>query len=194
MLLTKKKHDLRARVRQRRKEIQNTLHHSNSMRACGFAFEWLETQNHKIIASYSPMGSELQTRTLHQLLLSSGTYHIAFPSIDGIGNARVLKFRTASDEMLFLKGPHGTRVPGPGSECVTPTAVVVPLIAFDKACNRLGQGKGYYDATLKALKAKVPYLKTLGIAFACQEVTVVPTEPHDVILDAIATENGIIYS
>ena len=55
-------------------------------------------------------------------------------------------------------------------------AVVVPALAFDKAQNRLGRGKGYYDRFLKSLPSAV----TIGIAFDFQIADHLPIEDHDV--------------
>ena len=55
-------------------------------------------------------------------------------------------------------------------------AVVVPALAFDKANNRLGRGKGYYDRFLKSLSCAV----TVGIAFDFQIAESLPFEDHDV--------------
>lgn len=55
-------------------------------------------------------------------------------------------------------------------------AVVVPALAFDKANNRLGRGKGYYDRFLKSLSSAV----TVGIAFDFQIADRLPLEDHDV--------------
>lgn len=67
--------------------------------------------------------------------------------------------------------------------------VLAPLLAVDKAGNRLGYGKGYYDRFFKRLKKNV--LK-LGVAFKFQILNRVPTTENDVKLDAIATEENII--
>lgn len=62
-------------------------------------------------------------------------------------------------------------------------AVIVPLVAFDRTCHRLGYGKGYYDRFLASTSAVA-----IGIAYEVQRVVSLPHEPHDVALAAIATE------
>ena len=66
----------------------------------------------------------------------------------------------------------------------------MPLLAFDARCNRLGYGGGYYDRTI----ATLPGIRTIGCAFAAQQVDAVPVLPHDAPLDAIATEVGVILN
>ncbi len=56
--------------------------------------------------------------------------------------------------------------------------IIVPGVAFDKAGNRMGRGKGYYDRFLNSIKA----LK-IGVCFEEQVVHFVPGEAHDVPMD-----------
>lgn len=64
--------------------------------------------------------------------------------------------------------------------------VIVPGVAFDSSCNRMGRGKGYYDRLLsESVAAKI------GVAFNFQIVDNVPVDTHDVPLDMVVTETGI---
>jgi 5-formyltetrahydrofolate cyclo-ligase len=67
----------------------------------------------------------------------------------------------------------------------------VPLVAFDRAGGRLGQGGGHFDRTLAALDAEKPVF-AIGLAYAGQEVARLPSEEHDRRLDAILTEKEYI--
>ncbi len=67
----------------------------------------------------------------------------------------------------------------------TPKALLVPLLAFDVRRHRLGYGGGYYD---RAIAADSP--RTIGLAYAWQMVDNLPTQPHDVALDAVVTDEG----
>jgi 5-formyltetrahydrofolate cyclo-ligase len=72
-------------------------------------------------------------------------------------------------------------------------AVLVPLVAFDIAGNRLGMGGGFYDATL-ALRASWTRLarpKVIGLAHECQRVERIDVEPWDIPLDRIATDETV---
>jgi 5-formyltetrahydrofolate cyclo-ligase len=69
-----------------------------------------------------------------------------------------------------------------------PDLILVPVLAFDKLGYRLGQGGGYYDRTLAALRA-VKSVVAVGLAYAGQEIDEVPYEDHDAKLDWIVTEN-----
>jgi 5-formyltetrahydrofolate cyclo-ligase len=69
-----------------------------------------------------------------------------------------------------------------------PDVILVPMICFDQDLNRLGRGGGYYDRVLK----NHPKSLKVGCAFSVQCTQSIPTESHDVSLDLIVTENGVL--
>jgi 5-formyltetrahydrofolate cyclo-ligase len=71
--------------------------------------------------------------------------------------------------------------------------VCVPLLAFDRAGNRLGQGGGFYDRSF-AFAREAGSVKPLlvGTGFACQELPAIAREEWDVPLAAVVTEDGLI--
>ena len=74
--------------------------------------------------------------------------------------------------------------------------VIVPGSAFSATGCRLGWGRGYYDNWLMKLKEDAIShdctLTTVGFCFDCQLVPSVPVEPHDVKMDYIVSQSGII--
>jgi len=65
--------------------------------------------------------------------------------------------------------------------------IIVPIVAFDANRRRLGFGGGWYDRFL----AKQPNAQKIGLAFELQRVDEIPTEPHDVLLDAVVAETRV---
>lgn len=73
--------------------------------------------------------------------------------------------------------------------------VFLPLIAFDAQLTRLGQGGGFYDASLARRRwSALARPRLCGVAFALQEVAFLPRDAWDVPLDALCTEGGILKS
>jgi 5-formyltetrahydrofolate cyclo-ligase len=70
-----------------------------------------------------------------------------------------------------------------------PALLLVPMLAYDSACRRLGYGAGFYDRTLATLRATGAII-AVGLAFAAQEVERVPVAEDDAPLDAVVTEAG----
>lgn len=87
----------------------------------------------------------------------------------------------------LVAGALGNREPvvEPGSMLAEGAVALVPGLAFDADGGRLGRGGGYYDRFLAGFRGR-----TVGVCFACQIVDAVPREPHDVLVDAVLTEDG----
>lgn len=67
--------------------------------------------------------------------------------------------------------------------------IVVPGVAFDRAGNRMGHGRGYYDRLLAPIAAMPPGQRPqlVGLAFECQLFDYLPCEPHDIKMDYVIT-------
>lgn len=131
--------------------------------------------------------SEVDTLPLVAAALAAGKA-VAVPVVDE-GGAMVHSWIDSLDAAAFVGGQLGTARPlamrpaSPGEWTLT----LVPLLAFDRAGYRLGYGKGHYDGLLAAGAGLA-----VGLAFACQELPAIPREPHDMPLDLIVTEAGIV--
>ncbi|OGV33239.1 MAG: 5-formyltetrahydrofolate cyclo-ligase [Lentisphaerae bacterium GWF2_45_14] len=64
---------------------------------------------------------------------------------------------------------------------------LVPGVAFDKTGSRLGRGKAVYDRLL-GIKPRL----TIGVLYECQLCESVPCEEHDVKMDMLVTEKGVV--
>lgn len=143
--------------------------------------------SNSVVASYSPIHHEIDPIALNDALRSRG-HKIALPVI--IGKGKPLIFRLYSPDDSLLANPMGVFEPTSMAERTTPDVLLIPLLAFDRRRNRLGYGGGYYDRTIKRLRAHKPLL-TVGIAYACQEVSEIPVGSNDVPLDRVVTESGV---
>ena len=140
-----------------------------------------------VVAGFWPMGQEIDLRPLLHALHERG-HTLALPVTPPRGAP--LSFRRWRPGDALERGPMGTRQPGPQAEALSPTFLLVPLLAFDRRGYRLGYGGGYYDRTLAALPGAV----ALGIGYAAQELDEVPAGPEDAPLAAIATEAGLVIA
>jgi len=139
------------------------------------------------IAGYWPTDEEMDPRPLLYLLEERG-HVLCLPCVVGDH----LIFRHWTSHTPLMPGRFGTSEPSTDAEPIIPQIILVPLIGFNRKGVRLGQGKGYYDRALAALKRNQD-VHTLGIAYGCQEVSEdLPQESHDILLDAVATEKELI--
>ncbi len=67
--------------------------------------------------------------------------------------------------------------------------ILLPLVGYDLAHNRLGMGGGFYDRTLALWhQQRHPQTALIGVAHRCQEVSQLPVMPWDVPLDQVLTD------
>ena len=109
-----------------------------------------------------------------------------------------LEFVAWRDGQRFAPGAFGIPEPVDGEVVAFADhdAVLVPLVAFDARCHRLGQGGGFYDRALAALPSGPAAARpaTIGVAHWFQQVDEVPLDPWDMPLDAVVTDRGVVIS
>lgn len=146
-------------------------------------------QNSKdAVALYWPVRNEISPLILAEHLVERG-HDLCLPVV--INPNAALAFRAWSPGDPLHKGRYGIDEPSQKASFVTPSVLIVPLLAFDKNGTRLGTGGGYYDRTLCELR-QAGGVKAYGLAYAFQQVDNLPTDPHDECLDVIITEKGIV--
>jgi 5-formyltetrahydrofolate cyclo-ligase len=141
-----------------------------------------------IVSGFMPLKSEINPLPLMRVLAESGA-QLALPAVTGRGQPLIMRAFTFGEPLA--SGVWGIREPRRDALQVDPDVVIAPLLAFDRSGHRIGYGAGYYDMTIAALRAKKSIL-AVGIAFAAQEITNVPTTPRDARLDLVLTEREII--
>jgi 5-formyltetrahydrofolate cyclo-ligase len=141
-----------------------------------------------IVSGFMPMKTEINPLPLMRKLAEAGA-QLALPVVEGRGKPLTMRAWQWGEELG--SGIWGIREPKPDAALVDPDILLVPLLAFDRAGYRLGDGGGYYDLTIAGLRARKT-ITAVGIAFATQEVARVPTTPHDARLDLVLTEREVI--
>jgi 5-formyltetrahydrofolate cyclo-ligase len=134
----------------------------------------------RIIAAYHPLKDEISPYPLLERL--------------GPGQQAVLPWFGGRDERMLWRAapavepsPWGVLQPAGDAPALAPDVVVVPLVLADRHGTRIGHGKGHYDRALSHLRENGPVF-TVGIGWETQLVDeVLPADPWDVPLDAIAT-------
>ena len=136
---------------------------------------------------YLSTQSEVKTAAIINHLADNGT-GIFVPCLDN-GVITPVKYTRGC---RLSKGAFKIKEPVKKIKPKTPKCiemVVVPGIAFDPRGNRVGFGKGFFDRFLKKLG---PSSIKVALAFEKQIVKAVPSQPHDVRMNYIITEDRII--
>ena len=174
------------REESRRHRARIDLRDDNPEDAVSHFFNALDLKGNEVIAGYWPTAREFDPRPILDDCLKAG--HIcALPTIDG--DSRILKFLPFKDGDELSAGRYGIMCPV-GDDYINPDVVIVPMLAFDQRGTRLGQGGGYYDATLEYLRARHDVI-AVGVAYGGQACLFkLPREDHDEQLDWIITPQG----
>jgi 5-formyltetrahydrofolate cyclo-ligase len=141
-----------------------------------------------VVSGFMPLKSEINPLPLLQKLVEAGA-RLALPAI--AGRDKPLIMRAWQFGAPLDRGQWGIREPKPEAAEVEPDIMLVPLLAFDRAGHRIGYGAGYYDMTIARLRAIKP-VTAVGIAFAAQQIAIVPATPRDARLDLVLTEHEAI--
>ena len=123
--------------------------------------------------------------------LEQAGFQTLLPAV--VSSSGPLAFRRYQRGDALVAGPLA-RIPEPPAsrEETAPDILFAPCSAFDRSGQRIGYGRGFYDATLASLRARGEIV-AIAVAFACQEVEDIPGDRHDQALDAVITEREILF-
>lgn len=112
---------------------------------------------------------------------------------------KCIKFVRYEANEPMEQNKYGFWEPVDQSQCLEASAlelILLPLVAFDASGQRLGMGAGYYDRSLAFLfgeKTARPRPHLAGVAYAGQLADTLPSDPWDVRLDSVITEQGVRF-
>ncbi len=139
-----------------------------------------------VVSGFSAIRDEIDPAPLLARLASEG-HRLALPVMQGKGRPLLFRAWAPGDQMALAQ--WGIAEPLPERPEVYPDVVLVPLLAFDAQGYRLGYGGGFYDRTLKGLRAKKP-VTAVGVGYDEQRIDVVPHLDYDQRLDWVLTPSG----
>jgi len=143
----------------------------------------------RVVMAYMSFGSEFDSAALLADVRAAGK-QLALPRVDRA--RREIEVCLVGDPERDLKpGVWGIREPDPGVCAAADLAaidfVLVPGVAFDARCERLGYGGGFYDRLLARLPGRPA---RIAAAFDVQIVASLPTGPGDRRVGAVLTESA----
>jgi len=142
----------------------------------------------RVILAYGATPEEIDPAIAVERLRSCGAL-FAYPRIEAPG---LLGLHIVDDESELVHGPYGLTQPAedaPRIEAHLIDAVIVPGVAFDEDCWRLGYGGGYYDRLLPLLRKDCA---RIGVAYDEQVLDSIPAEEHDVRMHAVVTPSRVL--
>jgi len=142
------------------------------------------------VGLYASRGTEVATGPL-RALASRRRCRVFLPLITDHRNCQMVFHADHGRPLRRNRYLIGEPVGGRSIAARALTMVLMPLVGFDEAGNRLGNGAGYYDRWLAFRRGTRGAPLLVGIAFECQRCALIEPQAHDVRLDGVVTENGL---
>ena len=147
-------------------------------------------ENHLKTRSLTTLGVYFSTQNEPDLMalydvLSRKDITLSLPVV--IKKTAPLQFAQWKPGEPLLKDLYDISTPATKKFVPLPQALLVPCLGFTKDGYRLGYGGGYFDRTLE----QKPRPHTIGVSYSCLKTTF-PVREHDIPLDYIITETGIV--
>lgn len=179
---------LRERGLAQRRSLSVRERHAMSARIRDNLNQMGEFQAAPLILTYvSAKDGEVETLPLI-VALTQGGRRVAVPSVVSRG---FMIWRQITGVEQLVGSRFG--IPEPGHDCLrierfpADALILVPAIVYSPSGYRVGYGGGYFDRFLKDFPGV-----TIGVAFQMQVINNLPLEPHDVPVDRLVTDRGII--
>jgi 5-formyltetrahydrofolate cyclo-ligase len=192
--LLNEKQLLRNKTRQKRSLLSTTDQLIYSYRAFKLLTKLPEILNCNDIAAYIAFDHELALGNIINWIWANNK-NCYLPTIYST-KSREMSFVNYCQQTKLYYNKFGIAEPKKTVDSIdinTIDAILLPLTGFDKNCNRLGMGQGYYDRVLSTLTGSDrPIL--IGMAYDFQQVDIVPTNKFDITLDIIVTDKSYYYT
>lgn len=200
--LREAKKALRAKIAERIAALKPMAREYKARSLAAFALRAPALGGRGLVLAYRAMDDEACIDELAETLVARG-WRVAFPLVDAAGAMKLVELSTGPGlppifaAARWTTDRHGIRAPrldAAGARSIWPReldAVFVPARAFDRAGNRLGRGKGYYDRLLARLRPDARS-GAIGVAYAEQIEEIVPASTDDRPVAWIATDRGLM--
>jgi 5,10-methenyltetrahydrofolate synthetase len=175
----------RARQLERRLALEKSRRREWAERIARLVVEEIGDLAAVTVSLYWPMRGEPDLRDVITEVTRRGG-RCALPVV--VERGRALEFHSWAPGEKLSRGFWNIPVPLAGT-AVTPDVVIAPVVAYDCACYRLGYGGGYYDRTLGALTSDI---RAFGVGYSMAKINTIYPQSHDIPMDAIVTEEGVL--
>lgn len=145
-------------------------------------FKLLEKIEYSTVFIYLSFGTEVNTKAIVDKLFDLGKTVCVPKIVDG--KMKSVKINNGSE---FTINDYGIKEPILEEELL-PDLAIVPMVAFNEKCYRVGYGKGFYDRYFCSIDANV---FKIGIAYKEQKLDDFIIDEYDVPCDIIITDANI---
>ncbi len=183
---------LRKALLEARQNLPDRQHHNDMLQQVMRI--WLVGRPHVVIGAYWPIKGEFDPLpALHrwkedgELLDEPQPRRIGLPVVNKAD--KTMTFHAWYPGCPMEEDAYG--IPKPkDTEVIVPTLLFAPCVGYGPGGYRLGYGGGFYDRMLANLQPKP---MVVGLGYGVGFVGDFEPEPHDVPLDAILNDYGVVW-
>ena len=190
----------RREIRRALREMPEEYRSSASDKICSRLLDMEEYRQAKTIFAYISVGREVDTHALIRDMLAGGK-RVCLPKCTDLdaegrrieGMPPSMEARLVKDISMLIPGAYGIPEPDVGSDfpLIEPEEIdllLMPCMACDSGCGRIGHGAGYYDRYLDLIR---PDCGCLALCYEELIAERLPMEEHDRRVDAVITEEHV---
>ncbi|MGI6631151.1 MAG: 5-formyltetrahydrofolate cyclo-ligase [Bacillota bacterium] len=183
------KKQMRKNILKARMSLDHRQVEEKSAMICEKILNLAEFKKAQTVMAYLPIRNEVDVKPLFRFLWAEGK-RLVIPVCDPPNIAII------PSEIIDLADdlePGTWGILEPKKDKMRPVSprdidcVIIPGVAFDPACNRLGYGGGYYDRFLPKLRENTP---KIAVAFQVQIVPELVPDVYDIPMDMVITEEN----
>ena len=149
----------------------------------------------KNIMAYFPYGNEVDIREFLEKIIEK-KQHVILPRVIDNKNIKGYFVHDLNIGLELEKGYAGIFEPVLDErECDLKSIdlVIIPGTVFDKKCNRIGMGKGFYDRFLADMKNINKNVKFIGVCYDYQIVEEFDVKPRDIAMDMVISDKNTYF-
>lgn len=187
--LKSEKQEMRRHMKALREEFTGEARRKADEAVWRKIFALPEFKASRTVFAYASFGTEIDTNVFLRTCLDSGK-ELFLPKVTG----KEMAFKRVKNLSDLIPGVWGIPEPDASWETADLTEdfagsfCLIPGLAFDRDCHRLGYGGGYYDRTFAGCSG----IYFLAAAYSFQVVPQVPVCSRDLRASAVVTEEECI--
>lgn len=182
----------KSQLRQLVKKQLEELNDDTFAKGCAEIHKHLFSQYHwnkaKTISVTISRGREIETKNIIKKAWAEGKHVVVpkcYPKTNEMVFRKIDTFQQVETVFFGLREPIVSRTDSVEPEDID--LMIVPGLCFDREGYRIGYGGGYYDRYLERY-----HQDTISLAFSFQLFNKIPREPHDIPVQGLITEQGVV--
>lgn len=181
---------LRKELRRQRGNLEPGHRESCNAAINAHLIEKVQEENYGVVAAFLAFDGEPDLQPALRALSRVGV-RLALPVIHEVSGRDYITFQEWAPGRPLKANRFGILEPQDRQEVPLPQIdlALIPLVGWDRTGARLGMGASFYDRAFQPFAQLLKPVRA-GVAYRVQESPAIPTDPWDIRLHVVLTEDG----